>query len=72
MIIQKYVPAWMPFTNFLRFGRKGRQLDRDLREVPFAIVKSQIVSIFLEKIAIRHLSAGGTWMMPPSRIYQSY
>ncbi|KAF8524189.1 cytochrome P450 [Gautieria morchelliformis] len=39
----KHIPAWMPFTAFHRFACMVRQLDTNLHELPFRVVKSQIL-----------------------------
>lgn len=45
--IVKHVPAWVPFTDFHRFARHGRQVCSELHEKPFSIVKSKMVDVYV-------------------------
>ena len=69
----KYVPSWMPFTQFQRFGREGRQLSKNLCEEPFKKVKSEIVGIFSVHRDIQlSCCAPSSKALRHSHIHQSY
>ncbi|KAJ7618778.1 cytochrome P450 [Roridomyces roridus] len=40
----RYIPEWVPGTEFQKIARETRKLSRDLRNVPFEATKRQMVS----------------------------
>jgi len=39
----KHIPAWFPLAGFQSFARQGRELSNSMRDVPFKMVKAQMV-----------------------------
>ena len=62
----RYLPEWFPGATFHRTAAKSRQLVKEMRELPFNVVKERIVGVFhlTALCVINAVQAEGT--APPS------
>ena len=46
LLAVRYLPEWFPGATFHRTAAKSRQLVKEMRELPFNVVKERIVGVF--------------------------